>query len=155
MNSMNLTRILLGGLVAGLVINVGETLLNMVVLADAMQAMMAEANGGMTAWAMPAFIAMAFVWGIIFVASYAAIRPRFGTGWQTAMIAGTTLWIMGNLLPAVGTLAMGIGDAAPTLTGATWGFFEFNIAAVLGASVYQEAPAADAARAAQAARPTP
>lgn len=153
MTGMNLGRVLLGGLVAGLVVNLGETILNMVVIADAMEIMLAANNGGMAAWAMPLFITMAFAWGILFVAAYAAIRPRFGAGWQTAMIAATTLWIMGNLLPGLGNLALGIGEPATVLTASTWGFFEFNIAAILGAWVYQEAPAADAARAAQPARP--
>ena len=151
MHGMNPTRILLGGLVAGLVINVGETLLNMVVIADEMQAMIAAAGGGMTSWAMPMFITMAFVWGILFVAAYAAIRPRFGAGWQTAVIAGTTMWVVGNLLPTLGLLGMGIGAASPALTSVAWGFFEFNLATVAGAAVYQEARAAQLA--AQAARP--
>lgn len=141
MKGMNLSRVLLGGLVAGIIINVGESVLNLVVLGDRVDAMLAQAGGGLTSWAMPALLAAAFGWGILFVGAYAAIRPRFGAGWQTAAIAGTTMWAAASLIPGLVSLATGVGDPAIMMIGWTWALVEFNVATIAGAWLYREAVA--------------
>ena len=91
MHDINNVRVILGGLLAGLVINFAELVQNGLVLADAWGA--AFQNLGLTA---PGNAQVAFFWitgfvlGIVLVWLYAAIRPRFGPGIQTAVWAGGT-----------------------------------------------------------------
>src|SRR4030095_9609159 len=93
MGNINMGRVILGGLVAGLVLNIGEFLLNGVVLASQMKAFNAQHN-----FADPGnnFLIMAvlltFLLGIVLVLGYAAIRPRFGPGVKTAIIASLFAW---------------------------------------------------------------
>jgi hypothetical protein len=142
MTHMNGTRVLMGGVVAGLVINISETLLNMVVLADATAAATAALGGGMTPWAMPFFIAMAFVWGFALVWLYAAVRPRLGPGPRTALIVGGLFWLLVSLLPTMAALAMGITAYSASAIGISlvWTLVELPLASVAGAWLYQEAP---------------
>ena len=101
MKQINLGRVLLGGLVAGLVLNIGEFLLNGVVLVDEMKKDFGRLNlppepGG-------DFIAKAvvatFILGIVITFLYAAIRARFGPGVKTAIYAGLLAWFFTILYP--------------------------------------------------------
>ena len=108
MGGINLARVLLGGLLAGLVLNVGEYILNELILAEQWAAYMAEAGmeeftGGQIA----TFVIVTFVFGIVMVWIYAAIRPRFGPGPKTAVIAGLTMWSVGWLLIGLSLFAAG------------------------------------------------
>ncbi len=81
MSRINMARVLLGGLAAGLLINIGEYLLHDVVLAEEIRATMAGFNlpapgGG----AIAVFVFLGFGVGITAVWLYAAIRPRYGDG---------------------------------------------------------------------------
>ena len=100
MGKINLTRVLLGGLVAGLVINIGETILNMVVLGAEMEASLAARNlPPVGNDAIGSFVVMAFSLGIAIVWLYAAIRTRFGPGVPTAVLAGSAAWFFAYMYP--------------------------------------------------------
>ena len=76
MNNINLGRVLLGGLLAGLVLNVGEFLLNDVVLGTQMREFFArygilEPGGSF----LIAAVTLSFAIGIVLVFLYALIRP--------------------------------------------------------------------------------
>ena len=93
MSNINLGRVVLGGLLAGLVLNIGEVLLNDFVLGSQMKEFMARHN-----FAEPGgnFIAVAvgltFVMGIVLVLGYAMIRTRLGPGVKTPIVAGLFAW---------------------------------------------------------------
>jgi hypothetical protein len=139
MSRINMGRVVLGGLLAGLVLNIGETLLNAVVLARDMEAVTAARNvppvGGS---AIAGFVVMCFVLGIAMVWLYAAIRPRFGPGAKTALIAGVAVWLMAFVWSGVSSALMQFIPAGLMAMGLAWGFFESAIAAVAGAWVYKE-----------------
>jgi hypothetical protein len=93
MSKINLARVLRGGLLAGLVINVGELILNSMVLASEWAEFL-EQLGLDPTFSAPQLVAGAiitFIYGIVLVWIYAAIRPRFGPGPRTAVIAGLTV----------------------------------------------------------------
>src|SRR5262245_21541688 len=98
MKEINLVRVLLGGLVAGVVINVGESIFNGVLFAKDVVAAMTRLNlppvGGS---AIPIFLSIGFALGIATVWLYAAIRPRFGPGVATAVRAGGVVWLLAYL----------------------------------------------------------
>ncbi len=146
MSRINLQRVLLGGLVAGLVLNVVDFLVYGVLLNQefeaAMAALGAEMEGGA---AMATFIALDFLYGIVLVYLYAAIRPRFGPGPGTAARAGLILWVAVALLHAIGEAAMGLFPARLYIIGTAVALVLFPIAAMAGASLYKEDETAPAA----------
>jgi hypothetical protein len=90
---INFGRVLLGGLVAGLILNIGEFLLNDMVLGTQMKAFFLahkfDEPGGIF---LPVALGMTFVLGIVIVWLYALIRPRLGAGPKTAIIAALIAW---------------------------------------------------------------
>jgi hypothetical protein len=140
---MNVRGVVLGGLLAGLVINVGETLLNMVVLAERNQADFARLNlPPMSGGVIGVFVALCFLLGIATVWLYAAIRPRFGAGPKTAATAAAAVWFCAYVFPGVGQVAAGMFSAQTVSVALLWGLAEVTLAALAGAYVYQEkAPA--------------
>jgi len=136
---MNYRRMLLGGLLAGVLICASEFVLNGVVLAAQMEAEMARTGLQYASWSMPAYVVMTFVYGLFLAWFYAAIRPRFGPGPRTAVIAAAGLWLVAYLLPSIGFLAMGIGPAGTFAIALVWGAVELALAALLAAWYYREA----------------
>ena len=97
---------------AGLVINISETILNVPVMGTQMEAALAERNlpaigGG----AIGVFVIGSFVIGIVLAWLYAAIRPRLGPGPRTAVAAGVLVWFLAYLWPQLGLGLMGFMPA--------------------------------------------
>jgi len=138
--SVNTGRVVLGGLVAGLVLNIGEFLLNDFVLGTQMKSWFAahnfpEPSGSFVAIA----VSMTFLLGIVIVLTYALIRPRLGPGVRTAIVAGLILWfaayfyvgIINGVLFGLTVNTIGIS--------LVWGLVQYALAAIAGAWVYKEA----------------
>jgi hypothetical protein len=142
MKKINVGRVLLSGLIAGLVLNIGEFLLNSVVLANDMNNDLQRLNlpkpGG-------DFIARAvvatFVLGLVIAFLYAAIRTQFGPGVKTAIYAGLFAWFFSILYPGVIYNGIGVIGPKPLWIGLAWGLIEFTLAATAGAWLYKEAEA--------------
>jgi hypothetical protein len=139
MGKINLNRVILGGILAGIVVNVSEFLMHDVVLkAQHEEAFRALGRtmpaGGTTAtiWAL-----WGFAWGIAAVWLYAAIRPRFGAGAGTAARAGLTAWFFNYLLGAV--TMMNLGLFAFSGVEAVWNLVQAIVATAAGAWLYKEA----------------
>jgi len=148
----NRARVVLGGLLAGLVINLIEYLTHGLILANgwsqALQAL-GKPPGGPSAGAIVIFNILGFVVGIVAVWVYAAIRPRYGAGPTTALRAGLAVWVVGALLPNLGTYAIGIFPTRLLAIATVASFVDLLIGTVAGAWVYQE-QAVPSARAAGA-----
>jgi hypothetical protein len=143
MSRINYARVLIGGLVAGLVVNVGETVLNRFVVAEQSQAAMERLGlAPQTGAAMALYLFMGFAMGILIVWLYAAIRPRFGPGPGAATMAGIAGWALFSGLGTLNFLAMGAWPATLLIISLVWGLFEFILAALLGSRFYSEAEAA-------------
>jgi hypothetical protein len=136
---INIGRVVLGGLLAGVVINLGETILNVGVVAQAMEGALRDRNlqpvGGT---AIAGFVLVAFLLGIVTVWLYAAIRPRFGPGVGTAVCAGVFVWFLAYLYGGVVRAMMGMFSVNLTAIAALWGLPEIVIASIAGAWLYQE-----------------
>lgn len=141
MGKIDAGRVLLGGLLAGLVVNITEFVLNGVVLKEEWASVMKAINrpAEFTTAQMAGFVAWGFVFGILGVWLYAAIRPRFGAGPGTAVTAGFALWMLGNLMPNGFLMMMGTFPTNLLLIGIAVGLVEAVVAIVLGAAVYHEA----------------
>lgn len=139
MGRINWTRVVLGGLLAGLVINVSEALLNGVVLARQMSDTLARFNlpepgGG----AIAALVLSCFALGIAAVWLYAAIRPRYGAGVNTALCAGSAVWFTAYVFPSISLVVLGFAPAGLTALAAVWGLAELLLSTVAGAWIYRE-----------------
>jgi len=139
MNNINLGRVLLGGLLAGLVLNVGEVLFNDVVLGTQMRDFFArygmpEPGGAF----LIAAVTLTFAVGILLVFLYALIRSRLGPGMKTALVAGLILWFAVYIYSGVvNALMFGLPIKVLAL-GIVWGLLEYLVAAIAGGWVYKE-----------------
>ena len=151
MGKINYGRVIGGGLLAGLVINICEFLVNGLWLKqdweDAMKAL-----GKSTAYG-PHLIVLFNVWGFLIgifaVWFYAAIRPRYGAGPKTASCAAISVWILAYLMASIIPASMEMFPMRLMWIGVGVGLVEMLIGTILGAWVYKEesAPAAMSATA--------
>jgi hypothetical protein len=142
MGRINTGRVILGGLLAGLVMNVGEAALHGGVLGEDAAALLKTYGIPMTAnpTYLAALIGMTFVLGIAAVWLYAAIRPRFGPGPKTAIVAGLAVWVLAHLWSGV-YLGAGFGGLIPSRLSwlpVAWGLVEAPLATLAGAWLYRE-----------------
>jgi hypothetical protein len=100
MAGINNGKVIVGGLVAGVVLNAIDFVVNGLMLAAQWEAATvargvdpgAIANSSMVGW-----ITSDFVMGLAIVWLYAAIRPRFGPGPSTAACAGLVAWAISHV----------------------------------------------------------
>jgi len=138
MGKINLKGVIIGGLVAGLILNVVDYIFWGVLFAKDFQAAL-EAIGRPPADSLiPLFVVLDFVYGITLVYLYAAIRPRFGPGPRTAVYAGLIMWVIAGLLHAIGEGPLGFFPMRLYLLGTVVGLVLIPVAAVAGARFYTE-----------------
>ena len=138
MNRINVKGVIIGGLVAGLVLNVVDSLVYGVWLAPDMAAALQAAGKRPINSLVPLFILLDFVYAIALVQLYAAIRPRFGPGPGTAVKAGIFVWVLIALLHAIGEAPIGLLPLRLYVMGTIVGLIEFPLATVAGAKFYKE-----------------
>jgi len=140
MGKINVGRVLLGGLLAGLLLNIGEFVLNEKVLGAQMKTFFTEhkfVDPGSNFIIIA--VVLTFILGIVMVWGYACIRPRLGPGVKTAIIAGFFAWFGIYLYCGIiNGVLFGIPMNTMILV-LVWGFVEYAIAAVAGAWLYTEA----------------
>jgi len=139
--AINSGKVVSGGLLAGLVFNVFDILWNYTLLADDMKEMIDRMRldpALMTDFskAIP-WIVVDFVLGVLVVWTYAAMRPRFGAGAKTAILAGLVPYVsVGAVLygfTAMGVFTMGMFVKSSALT-----LVSMSIGSVAGAWAYKE-----------------
>jgi len=139
MGKINPSRVILGGIVGGIVINILEYLIHEVVLksqhVDTMKALgktMPEGGSTIVVW-----MVYGFLWAIASVWLYAAIRPRFGPGAKTAICAGITAWFFSCLLPGIAMWNMTVMPFSPLEH--VLELVAMVCAVLAGAAIYKEA----------------
>ncbi len=147
MGGINMMKVLIGGIAAGVVINLGQFVVHMYLLADASAAIMAAMGGPSepTGMMIGIFNVLGFATGLTMIGVYAAIRPRCGPGIGTAIGAGIIVFILSELIPVMFWVAAGVigfGDYLPFLIAT---FVMLCAAAVAGAALYSEDEAGEAA----------
>ena len=139
MSKINFGRVILGGLVAGVVLNIGEYLLNEVVFKQQMEEMfrrmrLTPPGGSFIGIA----IAITFLLAILLICLYAMIRPRYGAGPKTAICAASVIWFCVYFYCGVLNAALFALPASLVIIGMVWGFVEYSLAAIAGAWLYRE-----------------
>ena len=140
--AINASRVALGGFVAGIVMNVSGFVVQGMMLGKRMEDEMVAvaptlAGKGMDAASMTGRVVTQFVIGVLLVWLYAAMRPRFGPGPKTAMLAAFVIWLCGFLFYLdwlyLGTMSVGLYAIVSIAMIVT-----LAIAAWLGAMLYKE-----------------
>jgi hypothetical protein len=138
MARINWARVLLGGFVAGLIINVFEIVWSGIVLRERWQAAMQAINHPLPSAAIWIFALEALGMGIAAIWLYAALRPRFGSGPKTAILSGLGYWVIGYALPAVGIGQTGLFPVPLLALTHLGGLAEIILASLAGASLYKD-----------------
>ena len=140
MAGINVGRVILGGLVAGLVMNVVDGVTNGAILGARWEAETKRLGIDMSqqSQALAGWVTFDFLCGIVLVWLYASIRPRYGPGAKTAVIAGLALWFITHLAFAAwvftGLYSLGV-VAASTIGGLVAGV----AGGLAGCALYKEA----------------
>lgn len=143
--AINTSKVITGGLVAGVVANVIGYIgfgmfLGARMEAEAVAVAPALAGRSMTPGAIATQVILQFVIGLLIIWVYAAIRPRFGPGMKTAVYAALVVWLCGVVFHLDWVLAgmMTIGTYA---TACVIALIQVIASAGAGAKIYGEAGA--------------
>ena len=138
MKKVNLARVILGGIIAGTIINISEWVLHDVVMREEFRSHFGSL--GRTNPEDVASVVWWNVWGYILgftaVWLYAAIRPRYGPGVATALRAGFAAWILSCVLMTITMANLRLFPFMPMAF--LWSLFGDLIGTVAGAAVYKE-----------------
>jgi hypothetical protein len=142
MSGINTGKVVAGGLLAGVVYNAIDFLINGMLMREEFTANAARLGLDAASQEAPAviatWVAVDFLFGLVVVFLYAAMRPRFGPGPKTAIYAGLVIWLIGAGLllgftqSGIFTMSIFSKMLIPTLVNSLAG-------AVAGAAVYKEA----------------
>ena len=136
---INITRLVIGGLVAGVIMNAVSLLSAGLYVPEMMELLHSrdiQPPGG--ALSMVVFLLMRFIWGFVAVWLYVAARPRFGPGPKTAALIGFVFWLGGVFLAVVSYGMMGMFPMDMLAKWATITFVGILASTIIGAWIYQE-----------------
>ena len=139
--AINSGKVIAGGLVAGLIMNILDITWNYTVLAADMKAMVDQLRldpAVLTdlSYAIP-WIVIDFVLGLVIVWNYAAMRPRLGPGPKTAILAGLVPYVAVTAV-LCGFAAMGVFTEGAMIRGSVFALVNVVVASVAGAWLYKE-----------------
>jgi hypothetical protein len=130
---------LLGGIVTGIILTIGEFVLNDIILGPHIEADMKRMGitppgGGFAALA----VTLTLIFGIVAILIYAMMRARLGPGPKTALLTALILWFC--LYAYSGTINMLLINVPPKLILMIlgWGLIEYPLGILVGASLYKE-----------------
>ena len=140
MAKINMGRAILGGIVAGVLINIVEGVVNGALLkpqwSEAAKAI--GHSGEISAKQIVAFNVWGFAAGLVAIWLYAAIRPRYGAGPKTAMCAGATVWVLAYAMANAMMAFLHIYPLNLLVIATVVGLVEMLIATLAGAYFYKE-----------------
>lgn len=139
MKRVNLRALLMGGLLAGFVLNCGEYILNEILFKRKIEELSTRLHiptpGGTF---IAVAVVMTFILGIVLVTIYAFARSRFGPGPGTAVIAATVGWFCIYVYAGVLNAVIFGLPGSLLVVGVIWGFCEYAVATIFGAWLYSE-----------------
>ncbi len=139
MGGINYGKVIIGGIIAGLVYNVGQSIVHLVLLAEQSAALSESMGlGEPTTTQIVWFWVIGFVIGIAMIWLYASIRPRFGAGVPTAIKAGVAVFVLAELVPVTFNSSAGLYAFGDVLMFVIATLVLLVISAVVGAYPYTE-----------------
>ena len=141
MGRINWARVVVGGLVAAVILFIAGFIIHGAILGSDWMAWQQAGHMPLAlshGEAVVIWIILSLVNGITGVWIYAGIRPRYGAGATTALIAGFIVWLLGGLAVALAQYALGNVPQKIVVVGAICGLIADLIAIVAGAYLYKE-----------------
>ena len=139
--AINTGKVVAGGLLAGLAFNLGDFLINGVLMAAdnaaAMSRLGLDPAAMQTAAVALSWIAVDFLFGLLVVWTYAAMRPRFGPGARTAVLAAFPIFSAATLV-LFGFTSMGVFTFDIFIKGTIFSAVNVVIGSIAGAWLYTE-----------------
>ena len=140
--AINASKVVVGGLAAGVVANIiGYVLFGMLLgprfEAELTAAAPALAGRGMTGSAIATQVIFSFIIGLLLVWLYAAMRPRFGPGPKTAVYAALVVWLCGFLFH-IDFLLLGLMSTTMYAVASVAALIQVLASALVGAMLYKE-----------------
>ena len=134
MHKINYGRLILAGIVAAVILDILEYISNGVVLASAWADSLTRLKlPALTVNGIIGFNVWSLIVGFLAIWLYVAIRPRFGPGPKTALIAAAVIWLIGWPLGMVGGLAMHVVPRTLAIYSSLLGIPDLVIAILVGA----------------------
>ena len=139
MGRINTVRVLIGGLVAGVVANALDYVINEHLMKTEGNELIQRLNlrADEVAASATTWIVVDFIYGLILVFSYAAMRPRFGPGPKTAIITGMLYWTAFTAVFA-GLMSMGIFTQQAWMKSSALAIVSTVVPVLVGAALYKE-----------------
>lgn len=139
---INTGKVVVGGIVAGIVMLVIDFISNTYILGPRAAAEMDAFKPGLSATmqqggGMIGYVLLDLIMGIVLIWVYAAIRPRFGPGPKTAFMAAIALWLV-SCISYYGYLQMGMMSTALWSEFALVGLISLSLASMAGGKFYSE-----------------
>jgi len=140
--AINTSKVVVGGLAAGVVANIigfvgFGLLLGPRFEAEAVAVAPALEGRGMTGSAIAVNVLATFVVGVLLAWLYAAMRPRFGPGMKTATYAALVVWVCGFLFH-LDLLILGMITPGTYAMASIVAFIQVLAAAGIGGMLYKE-----------------
>jgi hypothetical protein len=141
MGGINYGRVVLGGLAAGVVANLCDFLISAYLMADDLQRMtrrlgldweVVNSSSVFLTWTV-----VDFLYGLLIVWTYAAIRPRFGPGPKTAVVAALAIYAAPTMV-LFGFQSMSVFATDSFLKNALLSAITAVLAGLVGGAVYKE-----------------
>jgi hypothetical protein len=139
MGSINVRKVIVAGLVAGVVLLVIDVATGATLFSTPMEEALAARNLDMAALegAVPVFLVTDLMYGLLTAFVYAAIRPRFGAGPMPGLLAGFVVWAS-SALNHVNFSAMGFLPTSLTAMMLTVWLVALLIAGYVAGRLYSE-----------------
>lgn len=141
MAKIQLGRVVIGGVIAGILINASDVLLGGVVLGD-VNRQIVGANGAPDSATLAASaiwkLLRGFILGFVALYIYAGIKPRFGASSHAAVAAGIVVWTIHYAFGAVGHTLAGEYQLTSLLVHCSWTLAAAVSATILGSRFYRE-----------------
>ena len=140
--AINVGRVLLGGLIAGVVRFIGGTVLQMLVIGPLFLEQIARNQPGIAVAlertpARIQFVALNMLMGIATIYMYAAMRPRFTSRFATVLSASVPAWLLVTTAWGV-TATMGLFSWTHVLVQASLTFIAVVVSTYLGSTIYKD-----------------
>lgn len=137
---INAPRVVIGGIVAGVVSRGLQHLVDDVFLGRQWDAQLVSLGRGYFGlFSGIGDIVFGLIGGILSIWLYASICPRFGAGRRTAILAGMVVWAIGTLVPNAFIMFLGNLFSRPLAEGTTLGAMGAVVIGTLaGAELYRD-----------------
>ncbi len=139
MEGINTGKLIVSGIVAGIVMTISQLVLNEGLLVEQQEAALdALGVAGVGGSQIGMFVVMTFVASCTMMWLYVVLRDRFGAGPKTAMCAGVVVWVLYYFQGLGNFWILGMLGTPLVVTGLVWGLVELPVAAMAGAYFYSD-----------------